>query len=71
MFGIISFKESRIIKYLQYFVEYKDNAEKKGTSHDNMDLLIAVSAMALGTIFVTHNVKHFSRIKGLKVEDWC
>jgi predicted nucleic acid-binding protein len=37
---------------------------------DNMDMLIAASAMAAGAALVTHNVKHFSRIKGLKVEDW-
>jgi len=33
--------------------------------------LIAASAISSGAILVTHNIKHFSRIKGIKVEDWC
>jgi tRNA(fMet)-specific endonuclease VapC len=45
--------------------------ERTGTPLGNMDLLIAASAMAAGAILVTHNIKHFSRIKGLMVEDWC
>jgi tRNA(fMet)-specific endonuclease VapC len=44
--------------------------EKMGMPLDNMDMLIAASALAVGATLVTHNVKHFSRIKGLKVEDW-
>ncbi|MDR1316967.1 MAG: PIN domain-containing protein [Spirochaetales bacterium] len=44
--------------------------EKTGMPLDNMDMLIAASALATGAALVTHNVKHFSRIKGLKVEDW-
>jgi len=45
--------------------------EKSGTPLGDMDLLIASAAMATGAILVSHNKKHFSRIKGLKVEDWC
>jgi tRNA(fMet)-specific endonuclease VapC len=44
--------------------------ERTGMPFDNMDMLIAASALATGATLVTHNVKHFSRIKGLKVEDW-
>jgi tRNA(fMet)-specific endonuclease VapC len=44
--------------------------EKTGMPLDNMDMLIAASALAVGAALVTHNVKHFSRITGLKVEDW-
>jgi tRNA(fMet)-specific endonuclease VapC len=45
--------------------------EKSGSVLDNMDILIAATAMSVGAILVTHNTKHFARIKGLKVEDWC
>jgi len=38
---------------------------------DNMDLLIAACAMSSGATLVSHNKKHFSKIKGLKTEDWC
>lgn len=34
------------------------------------DLLIAAHAVALGLTLVTHNTREFSRIRGLKVEDW-
>jgi tRNA(fMet)-specific endonuclease VapC len=44
--------------------------EKSGTPLDNMDILIAASAMSLGAILITHNIKHFSKIRDLKVEDW-
>ena len=44
--------------------------EKSGTPIDNMDLLIAASAMAEGAVLVSHNTRHFSKIKDLQVEDW-
>ena len=34
------------------------------------DLLIAATAMADDSVLVTHNVKEFSRIEGLRLEDW-
>ena len=34
------------------------------------DILIAASAMANNGTLVTHNLREFERIKGLKVEDW-
>ena len=44
--------------------------EKSGTPLGDMDMLIAASALSVKAILVSHNKKHFSRIKGLKVEDW-
>lgn len=34
------------------------------------DLLIAATALANGLILVTHNTAEFSRVPGLKLEDW-
>lgn len=34
------------------------------------DLLIAAIALAHGATMVTRNVKHFSQIPGLRVENW-
>jgi tRNA(fMet)-specific endonuclease VapC len=45
--------------------------EKAGQTLDNMDMLIASSAISANAVLVSHNIKHFSKIKGLKVEDWC
>ncbi len=35
-----------------------------------MDMLIASQAMSLGVTLVTNNVKEFSRIPGLILENW-
>lgn len=42
----------------------------QGTPVDDIDLLIAGVAMLNDWTLVTHNRKHFSRIEGLRVEDW-
>jgi tRNA(fMet)-specific endonuclease VapC len=36
-----------------------------------MDTLIAAHALALNAVLVTHNCRHFARVPGLKMEDWC
>jgi tRNA(fMet)-specific endonuclease VapC len=35
-----------------------------------MDALIGAHALSLGVVLVTHHTKHFSRIEGLKTDDW-
>ena len=44
--------------------------EKSGTCLDDMDMLIAAAALSQNAILVSHNIKHFSKIKKLKIEDW-
>jgi tRNA(fMet)-specific endonuclease VapC len=44
--------------------------EKSGTPLENMDMLIAATALSNNAVLVSHNKKHFSKIKGLKIEDW-
>ncbi len=41
-----------------------------GTPIGPYDLLIAAIALANDLILVTHNFREFSRITGLKIEDW-
>lgn len=43
---------------------------KKGKPLDDIDLLIAGTAMENRSILVTGNLSHFRRIKGLKTENW-
>ena len=43
---------------------------ERGSPIGEFDALIAAHAMALEVTLVTNNVKHFNRIKGLKVENW-
>jgi tRNA(fMet)-specific endonuclease VapC len=35
-----------------------------------MDTLIASNALAVGATLVTNNTKHFSKVRGLKLENW-
>ena len=43
---------------------------KAGTPIGDRDALIAGHARALGVKLITHNVREFSRVPGLQVEDW-
>ena len=44
--------------------------EKSGMPLGDMDMLIAAAALSAGAILVSHNLRHFGKIEGIKVEDW-
>jgi tRNA(fMet)-specific endonuclease VapC len=44
--------------------------QKNGTLIGAMDLLIAAHALHLGAVLVTNNTREFSRVPGLKLENW-
>ena len=44
--------------------------ESAGQPIGTLDGLIAGTALAHGAILVTHNTREFSRIAGLRLEDW-
>ena len=44
--------------------------ERAGTPIGPLDTLIAAHALSLGVALVTNNVREFSRVSGLKIEDW-
>ena len=44
--------------------------KERGTPIGGNDLWIAAHALALDATLVTHNQREFSRISGLKMEDW-
>jgi len=44
--------------------------EKKGQPIGSMDLLIAAHALSLQVRLITHNVKEFRKVPGLRIEDW-
>ena len=52
------------------YVHLRVNLEKKGEPIGSMDMLIAASAIAEEAILVTNNMDYFSRIPGLKIENW-
>jgi predicted nucleic acid-binding protein len=54
----------------EMFGQLKAGLEVAGAIIDDADLFIAACAKVHGLILVTNNMKHFKRIKGLKLENW-
>jgi tRNA(fMet)-specific endonuclease VapC len=44
--------------------------EGAGIKIGDRDTLIAAQVLALGAVLVTRNVREFSRVEGLVVENW-
>ncbi len=44
--------------------------EAKGKTIGPLDTLIAAHALSVGVVLVTDNLREFSRVPGLKVENW-
>jgi tRNA(fMet)-specific endonuclease VapC len=55
---------------IETFIEIKRTLEIKGKRIDDMDLLIAATALTLNYCLVTNNTEHFKRIEGLELENW-
>lgn len=48
----------------------REELERAGSLIGPNDLLIAATARASRAVLVTHNVREFSRVTGLRLEDW-
>lgn len=55
------------IEIIDVYAQQKANLEKTGERLDEFDLLIAACAKVNEFSLVTRNLKHFKRIKGLKL----
>ena len=55
---------------MDVFGEIKSNLERKGNIIEDMDILIAATALSHNFILVTNNVKYFEKIKDLRIENW-
>jgi len=55
----------------EIFGMLKSHLEKAGNPLDDFDLAIATCAMTHNLTLVTNNYKHFERIDGLKLTNWC
>lgn len=64
--SVLSFDFNATIEYGMI----RSNLEKKGIPIGPLDLLIAAHAKSLNYTLVTNNEKEFSRIEGLKIENW-
>jgi tRNA(fMet)-specific endonuclease VapC len=63
---IVYFTEAASLEY----AKIRSELQKNGILLDDMDMLIAACCVAEKATLVTSNLKHFSRIKNLKLEDW-
>ena len=50
--------------------EVRAALERAGTPIGGYDVLIAGQALARDLILVTHNMREFERVAGLRIEDW-
>jgi tRNA(fMet)-specific endonuclease VapC len=53
-----------------HYASLRTALERAGTPIGANDMLIAAHALATDSILVTDNVKEFSRVPGLKIENW-
>ena len=54
----------------KHYGEIRSKLEKQGNLIGNNDLWIAAHALDLNLILVTNNIKEFSRVTHLKLENW-
>ena len=54
----------------EIYGKLKAELSRKGELIPDNDLLIASITLSHGFTLVTHNIRHYSRISGLKIEDW-
>jgi tRNA(fMet)-specific endonuclease VapC len=52
------------------YARLRSHLESKGKTIGQNDMLIAAHAIALGAVLVTDNETEFSRVPGLKIENW-
>lgn len=55
---------------LEKYASLRSSLELAGESLDSFDLLIAATAINHGLTLITHNLRHFTRIQGLRIRDW-
>lgn len=53
-----------------HYADIRATLERAGTPIGSHDLLIAAHARSRALTLVTHNLREFQRVPGLKVEDW-
>lgn len=50
--------------------EVRASLTQRGKPIGPLDTLIAAHALAIDAVLVTHNTREFSRVTGLRLEDW-
>ena len=75
--AVLKNKPKEVIEILSFDVnaaesygEIRAELERKGTPIGPLDMMIAAHAQSLGYTVVTNNVKEFSRVSALRIENW-
>lgn len=66
IYEIVGFDE----KAVNYYAVIRAELESKGQKIGGSDIIIAATVLANDGILITNNTDEFSRVKGLKTEDW-
>ena len=59
------------VKAADCYGKIRADLEKKGMPIGPLDMMIAGHAQSCGCIVVTNNVKEFSRIENLRIDNWA
>jgi tRNA(fMet)-specific endonuclease VapC len=54
----------------EYYADLRADLERRGQPIGGNDMFIAAHALATDSILVTRNVREFTRVKGLRIENW-
>jgi len=57
-------------KAIEYYATIRTELERKGQIIGGNDIIIAATVLAHQGILVSHNIREYSRIEELKLEDW-
>lgn len=55
----------------RFFGLIKSKLRREGKALDDIDILIASVALSSEFTLVTNNLKHFSRVSGLRLQNWA
>ena len=63
---LISIRKETVEKAAEIYAYLK----KEGNLIEDADILMAATAIVEELVLITNNIKHFKRVKGLKVDNW-
>ena len=64
--AVVSWDESAA----DHYGVIRASLEKHGSPIGAMDMLIVAHARSIGAVLVTNDLRHFTKVPGIKVEDW-
>ena len=63
---LVSIRKDTVEKAAEIYVYLK----KEGNLIEDADLLMASTAIVEDLVLITNNIKHFKRVKGLRIDNW-